>query len=256
MNRHVDPNSESLVWRVDDVLEDTSHGDWIAQTLPRFEYTVGSLVPPIFTLYSRVLHPAARIDPDTGERVPVRWAEVAVHTGGVIHQTVEWGSLLQAGVHHGVGDGSGIVWNQEPDEGDMPEDQFAALADALVQHITTPDDCWFRLLGRPRRSRHEPSPSRSARPHPLPRQLPAARHRARCRTHLGRVGPNLWWPQDRAWCVASDIDLMSTYIGSSTACALALPAHPDLEVIDTSSSRKVTWDSDHINPLPPRPYGQ
>ena len=58
MNRHVDPNSESLVWLVDDVLEDTSHGDWIAQTLPRFEYTVGSLVPPIFTLYSRVLHPA------------------------------------------------------------------------------------------------------------------------------------------------------------------------------------------------------
>ncbi|AOD24491.1 hypothetical protein IM25_18105 [Rhodococcus sp. p52] len=73
---------------------------------------------------------------------------------------------------------------------------------------------------------------------------------------LGSWGPNLWWPQDRAWLVATDIDLMSTYIGSSTDCALALAAHPDLEVIDTSKLRKVTWDSDEINPLPPRPYGQ
>ena len=25
--------------------------------------------------------------------------------------------------------------------------------------------------------------------------------------------PNLWWPDDRTWCVASDIDLASTYVG-------------------------------------------
>ncbi|MFX1760360.1 hypothetical protein [Rhodococcus sp. As11] len=60
---------------------------------------------------------------------------------------------------------------------------------------------------------------------------------------LGWWGPNLWWPQDRAWFVATD-------------CALALAAHPGLEVIDTSNLRKVTWDSDEINPLPPCPYGQ
>ncbi|MEE2055941.1 hypothetical protein [Rhodococcus artemisiae] len=81
---------------------------------------------------------AGPFDPDTGERVVVRWAEVADHTGGVIHQTVEWGSLLQAGIHHGVGDGLGFVRNQEPDEGDMPEAQFAALAEVLVQHTSTP----------------------------------------------------------------------------------------------------------------------
>jgi hypothetical protein len=256
MNRHVDPNSESLVWRVDDVLEDTSPGDWIAHALPRFEYTVGSLVPPIYTLYSRVLHPAARIDPDTGERAPVRWAEVAVHTGGVIHQTVEWGSLLQAGVHHGVSDGSGTVWNQEPDEGDMPEDQFAALADVLVQHTTTPDDCWFGFWeGRAGHGMNLPRPGPRVHIPFRDNYLLHGTVRDAVRT-LGGWGPNLWWPQDRAWFVASDIDLMSTYIGSSTACALDLGAHPNLEVIDTSSSHKVTWDSDHINPLPPRPYGQ
>lgn len=256
MDRHVDPHSQSLVWRIDDVLDDTTGGDWIADALPRFEYTVGSLVPPIYTLYSRVLHPAARIDPDTGEQVRVCWAEVAAHTGGVIHQTVEWGSLLQAGIHRGVGDGRDLVWDQEPDEGDIPEEQFAALAEVLVEHTSPPDECWFGFWdGRAGQALHLPFPGPLLR---LPHRDNFLVHgtvRDAVRT-LGGCGPNLWWPQDRAWFVATDIDLMSTYIGSSTDCALALAAHPDLEVIDTSNLRKVTWDSDEINPLPPRPYGQ
>lgn len=31
--------------------------------------------------------------------------------------------------------------------------------------------------------------------------------------------PTLWWPQDHAWCVASEIDLRSTYVGGSQALA-------------------------------------
>jgi len=63
-----------------------------------------------------------------------------------------------------------------------------------------------------------------------------------------------WWPQDRAWFVATDIDLMSTYIGSSRDCARALRACPALEAVDTAAANSVTWDSDDINPLPPNPY--
>jgi hypothetical protein len=29
--------------------------------------------------------------------------------------------------------------------------------------------------------------------------------------------PSLWWPADRAWCVASDIDLPSTHLGGTRA---------------------------------------
>lgn len=29
-------------------------------------------------------------------------------------------------------------------------------------------------------------------------------------------GPNLWWPDDRAWCVASEIDLPHSYVGGSS----------------------------------------
>jgi hypothetical protein len=36
-------------------------------------------------------------------------------------------------------------------------------------------------------------------------------------TTLEGQTPNLWWPDDRAWCVASEIDLPWTYLGGSEA---------------------------------------
>ncbi|MEN8652036.1 hypothetical protein ABCR94_15825 [Streptomyces sp. 21So2-11] len=41
--------------------------------------------------------------------------------------------------------------------------------------------------------------------------------------------PDLWWPQDRAWCVGGDVDLVSTYVGGSAACVTDLLAHLGLE---------------------------
>ncbi|HEX6236368.1 MAG TPA: hypothetical protein VFZ68_04190 [Acidimicrobiales bacterium] len=40
----------------------------------------------------------------------------------------------------------------------------------------------------------------------------------------GLDGPNLWWADDRAWVVASEIDLAWTYVGGSEALAAALLA--------------------------------
>jgi hypothetical protein len=43
-------------------------------------------------------------------------------------------------------------------------------------------------------------------------------------THMGGQyqSPNIWWPEDRAWCVATEIDLRSSLVGCSAACAEAL----------------------------------
>jgi len=35
-----------------------------------------------------------------------------------------------------------------------------------------------------------------------------------------------WWSEDHAWCVATDIDLMTTYLGASAACVDAVLADP------------------------------
>ena len=63
---------------------------------------------------------------------------------------------------------------------------------------------------------------------------------------------NLWWPADRAWFVATDIDLMTTYVGGSAACIAAALAAEGLETAQVPSDQKVTWDADTINPLPSR----
>jgi hypothetical protein len=52
----------------------------------------------------------------------------------VIHPTVEWFSLLYAGISRCVGDGEGAVWDDAPETGDMPEEQFTVLAAALAEH--------------------------------------------------------------------------------------------------------------------------
>src|ERR1700688_3200784 len=41
--------------------------------------------------------------------------------------------------------------------------------------------------------------------------------------------PNLFWPQDHAWCVATEIDLLSTLFAGSESLAQNLLADPRLE---------------------------
>lgn len=66
------------------------------------------------------------------------------------------------------------------------------------------------------------------------------------------LSPNLWWPQDRAWCVATNIDLMASYVGGSNQCVESLLASPELEAFEASAEMSVQWYSDTINPGPER----
>ena len=59
--------------------------------------------------------------------------------------------------------------------------------------------------------------------------------------------PNLFWPEDRAWCVASEIDLYCTLVAGSAAMAEALIADKRLETWRVYPEDSVTYDSDKIN---------
>lgn len=61
--------------------------------------------------------------------------------------------------------------------------------------------------------------------------------------------PNLIWPADRAWFVATDVDQDSTYFGGSSGLLEALIGDPRLEVWPAGPTDPVTCDSDSINPL-------
>lgn len=58
---------------------------------------------------------------------------------------------------------------------------------------------------------------------------------------------NLWWPEDRSWCVATEIDFNTTYAGGTESLVDDLLAASALEVMRAEISGGVTWDSDHLN---------
>jgi hypothetical protein len=70
-----------------------------------------------------------------------------------------------------------------------------------------------------------------------------------------REAPNLIWPEDRAWFVATEYDFDSTLIGGSRALIDALLAAPDLEVFEVDSEVSLTEDADKLNPVPDPPAG-
>jgi len=59
--------------------------------------------------------------------------------------------------------------------------------------------------------------------------------------------PNLFWPDDHAWCVATEIDLDSTYLGGSSALVRDVLADERLEALPMSVADPVWITSDEIN---------
>jgi len=64
---------------------------------------------------------------------------------------------------------------------------------------------------------------------------------------------HLWWPADRAWCVATDIDQMSTYVAGTAECVADLLAADGVEAVPAAADDGIFWAADTVNPLPPRP---
>jgi hypothetical protein len=45
---------------------------------------------------------------------------------------------------------------------------------------------------------------------------------------------DLWWPDDRTWCVATDLDGDSTYVGGNEACIAAILGDERFEALPSS----------------------
>jgi hypothetical protein len=67
---------------------------------------------------------------------------------------------------------------------------------------------------------------------------------------LRHQSANIWWPEDRIWCVATEIDLNTTYIGCDDACRDAILALPGVEALEIDPAAGISWLSDTINPAP------
>lgn len=262
---------------------DLSPARWLRDHLVTFAEGVRSLIPEIFDAYARVFHPAF-----LGEE-PVAWREVADSTGTTMHATAQFGNL--SGIHQWeyAGPPGPAIWDRAPDEGNLPRQVRVPLVPILRHHTTTPDDCWFGAWVGWGDGRFPDSAPRFTLPareyfllrgpveaiedsvaggtgggtaglyrrrfHPFRRRHPVTAAPPSAESHHRYQSASLWWPDDRAWFVATEIDLNSTYVGGSDATVAAILASPDLEASSVAPDDPIDFSSDSLNPPPPSPTG-
>jgi hypothetical protein len=220
---------------------------WLQERIVDFAQSVLSIVPAGFDRYARLFHPAG-VGPD--ER-PVSWADVATSNGRVPHRQMQWGNIT-GGLRFMQNDTQPGLWDYPPEQGSLPLAIASALVDVLIRHTTTPDLCWFAVWE-----------GFGGLPVELTRtvafELPARRYHllaGPASAILESVPPepsqqtaNIWWPEDRAWCVTTEIDLMTTYLAVDADCLSELESTPGLEVLAAQPTDAITWAGDLINKL-------
>ncbi len=237
------------------VAEDVVAGEWIATARHAAEpRTVASLVPPVFAAYARVFHPAVRYpdddlfggdaeDPD----VDVTWAEVAAVNSRTAHPAMEWSSITGSWDYVQSDDQPGL-WNDSPAQGHLAASTAARLAAVLALHTTTPSTCWFGVDST-WHGDARPALQLGGIDYLLVRG-PVELAAENFADEPVEQSAQLWWPDDRAWCVATDVDLMTTYVGGSAACIAELVAADGLEAAAVPAEQRVTADADTLNPRP------
>lgn len=274
---------------VDDAEELARAGDWVLEGTHGWA-RVHSLVPDVFQSYARIFHPAMReveerdlplknaSESRTGVPVRIRhnavawcevsWAEVAHANGMVAHPAMEWTAITGSYEYdwHGMQPG---IWDQVPQRGSLPLRLTKRLCGQLAAFTSTPELCWcagWEGNGNMIALRSDPA---------LPRLAMKNRPMILARGPLSSVpqksftdgfepwdqrdhpqfaeffrSPSLWWPDDQAWCVATDVDLQSTYLGGPAECVAQLLEDQQLEAMQVTAEQSVTIDADTINPTP------
>jgi len=230
------------------------------------------VIPQGFEAYARLLDPAIRIV--NGEEVTVPWSVISAANGRTVHPGMQWPRSAPTPQRRG-----GIVptsgsRSQSPGEF-SPRRYTDRLRDLLAQHTSTSDRVWFcvwdgfgdlKILpggsalltsgppgGKRRRAQQSPPATTLHLPNRAYYLLSGP---------IGGIGesmceephwqsPNLLWPEDRAWCVATEIDFAWTHIGGGEALIQALINDPALKAMPTQIHHGITYEADRINPPPP-----
>jgi len=229
---------------------DTEPAGWIVAALQTFGRTVLGLVPAGFAAYVRVFHPAYQ-RADDGALTPVSWRSIAEANGRHAHPAMQLIPLT--GEAKFIHSGQPGVYDLPPREGSLPPELVAPLLDVLTRHTTTSDQCWFAVWNGFGAARADVQSAPIFHVPTRDYHLLAGPIEAAAETALNppwKQSPNLWWPDDRSWCVATEIDLNTTYIGCDELCSREILALPELEAEPVAPDDGITWKSDPVNPWP------
>jgi len=220
---------------------------------------VGSFVPDVYEAYARIFHPGFRGQGDVGT---TRWSVLAGRRGLILGPETGFTEVS------GLDPADSQQWQDAvPLQGSLPRDQLRAVARILQSNTSTPEACWFCLWegfsfwgGRveygwssedslaQRDASRRRAVAQADREIRVLDRIPKVhgRHRAYFlfQGSLSSLpsfefgpwswfqSPNLWWPDDRAWCVASEIDSYSSYVGGNRDCIGSILGSPDLEALE------------------------
>jgi hypothetical protein len=260
-----------------ELVRDVTPADWVIQRLKPWDLDgvrVESFAPDCFEAYARVFHPAGSRPVNRGvidKSAGTRWGDLARARGVAL--TPDIGFLEVAGVEQ---EDDPVMDELAPMEGDLPVQTCDALVGALRGHTATPDQGWFCLWegnGSFWSQSHGPLLPRETSGEETERYRREAREQDRLLASTPRVeayarsyflfrgplaaacsfepggwytSPNLFWPDDRAWIVVTEVDGYSTYVGATSAAVDDVVAAPGIEAI------RVTLDT-HTDPGPFRP---
>ncbi len=249
---------------------DPTAGAWVRERLGPFGATVAGLVPRGFPAYARVLHRAF-----DAENTPRRWADVAAAHGTTLHPLAQFWRLVRW-----AGEPWAVQGDWRATDGQLDAEQLPALLETLAAHTGGGARAevvaaiwegygWLQggsavavLSAGPRIATVEhPPPAFGPEVMAAPRlELPGRAYllfRGPLRGVLpffteGELGfwgqtPNLLWPAERTWCVATEIDLDSTVVGGPRALVDALLAHPVLEAFEVHEDDSLMVDGDVVN---------
>jgi hypothetical protein len=243
-------------------VADLSPAHWVRETIRGFALDLASYIPACFDAYARVLHPAWRYIADPGEAeslarrsamlgprgphyLPVRWQDIAKTNAAILHRQAQFEAISSNAPQQ-----SGVLL-VAPDTGRLTVGLQQRLAEILATHTGTPNTCWFCIwegwggLGAPKTALERvrlPYRDYLLFTGPLAAIQSIPKNRA--------PGSSLWWPDDRAWCVASEVDLDSTYLGGTSSCIDQIVNDPDLEALRAQIDDRPS-QMDPINRPPP-----
>ena len=241
-----------------DPVEDLSPSLWVQEALkdwPSGPFRVRDLVPPVFEAYARILHRPRRpsdIRDPTGT-----WAERARERNVELRPETRWEDLERSRDDR---------WSLH--EGSVSEGEVGTLLNLFGREG---GDCWFavwsgfagpatssaylladgslrqRIVSAMIRLRERTS---AARARTRARRLPTFGLLSGGRSYLlfrGSISdaahlhrefqfhpPTLWWPEDRAWFVHTEIDATSTYVGGSAVLIGRLVGEQILESFEVA----------------------
>lgn len=265
--------------------------DWVAKALSAGEWAhVSGIVPSGYEAYVAIRHPAWRwdctkenlADLHSGNAIsrPIRWADVAqsdvpvvygyvfdtksrmtftrhvqyrrLHNGDWVVDELPW-SQLEPVLRPGDN------WITGPKEGSIEPDLARVLQSVLAQGRADSVPCWFGIWEgfgwMTQALRAAPSFEAPGRRWHLFRAPLDHLEQPFFEDSIEHQPANLAWPEDRSWCLATEIDAEVTYVGGSKELISAILEAPGIEAVTARLDRRLSGLCDVLQPVVEKPDG-